>query len=99
MVAAGITAINSSTAHEALSGRFLIRLSDPLSSRLLDVAAVAGAAAGLTDPWALELRAPGGALELWRAWVESVASSIGARSISVGAPAAHARVIRNGEKI
>jgi hypothetical protein len=91
------------TPPEALSARFLIRLSDPLNSRLLDVAAAAEAAKGLNDPWALELRAPASFRALYAMWIdelkESLESTTPVRTVDLGAPSAHARVIRNGERL
>lgn len=83
----------------ALIGRFLIRLGDPRNERLLHVPAVAEAA-GANDEQslALELRVQVDHHELWRAFLDALAFIAPFTPVEVGDPAAHARVMRNGER-
>ena len=88
------------TAPDQLTGRFLVRLSDPRNGRLLHIPAVADAAEGdLDHALALELRASVAYRELWSTFLEVLSLVAPFRPVPVGAPAAHARVLRNGERI
>ena len=84
---------------EPLTGRFLVRLHDPRNERLFHNPTVAQACRSPDDGLALELWTPVDYRDLWRAWLRVLGYVAPFAMVEVGAPSAHARVSRDGERI
>lgn len=81
---------------DALSARLLVRLSDPIGSRLLHTAAVRAVIDEDASPLAIELRAPPGVRGFYATWLAELGGDIG--FVHFSDPIARARVTRDGEK-
>lgn len=82
---------------DALSGRFIVHLSDPRNERLLYTDAVRA----VCDPQtalAVDLRVPARMRKLWAVWTKKLAKETGYRVVDLGQPPAHARVLRDGQR-
>lgn len=89
------------TVPELLTGRFLVRLSDPRNERLLhrqDVASL-GTRAGFDvseSALVLELRVPIASADFWEVWVQNFSRKAPAYGIRLGELSSHARTTRDG---
>ncbi len=90
--------VPADTPPEIMSGRFLVRLSDPFHSRLLHMEAVRTLVSDPDAAVALELRVPVALRPLYRVWLEQLERDTGHPFVDLEAPVAHARVSRNGER-
>jgi len=99
MVDAGIPIdyVPSNTAPEPLTGRFLVRLHDPRNARLFHLESVAAKSVG-DEGLALELWTPVDYRKIWSAWLTVLAYVAPFEMVEIGAPTAHARVSRDGER-
>lgn len=82
---------------ELLSGRILVRLSDPANQRMLAIDEVKRAAGEIAASLAIELRVPAPSRGLYAAWLAQwAAARPDVRIVELGDPHPHTRVLRDG---
>jgi hypothetical protein len=86
------------TPPEILSGRFLVRLTDPFNTRLLHMRQIQELVSDPEQAVALELRVPVALRPFYGLWLEELAKGSEYGFIDLEDPVAHARISRNGER-